>query len=135
MSQVLIAKAIEDRLDAMSPPLATAKDNTNFRPQVNVPYQETALLPASPDNSTMGQAHYREVGLYQVTLCYPKGTGAGEARARAELIKTQFKRGTTMEESGLTIIVIRTPTISPPFIDGDRYKIAVSIYYECDIYL
>lgn len=135
MSQVLIAKAFEDRLDAMTPALSTAKDNTNFTPVVGTPYQETALLPAAPDNSTQGATHFKEIGLFQVMLCYPKGTGAGDARARAELIKTQFKRGTTMTESGLTIIVISTPTIAPAFIDGDRYKLPVSIFYQCDVNL
>lgn len=135
MSQVLIAKAFEDRLDALSPAISTAKDNVNFTPVVGAPYQDTALLPASPDNSTQGAGHFKEIGLFQVMLCYPKGTGAGDARARAELTKTHFKRGTTMTESGLIIIVISTPTIAPAFIDGDRYKLPISIFYQCDINL
>ncbi len=134
MSQVLIAKAFEDRL-ALMPALSTARDNVDFTPTVGTPYQETTLLPASPDNSTQGQSHYKEVGLFQVLLCYPKGAGAGLARARAELTKTHFKRGTTMLESGLTVIVMQTPTISPAFIDGDRYKVPISIFYQCDINL
>ena len=135
MSQVLIAQAFEVKLAALSPALSTAFDNVDFTPVVGEPYQEAFLLPASPDNSSMGQKHYREVGLYQITLCYPKGTGAGAARARAELTKKHFKRGTTMENGGLKVIVIRTPTISPRFIDGDRYKLALSIYYQCDVNL
>lgn len=135
MSQVLIAKAFEDRLALMSPALSTASDNVDFTPIVGTPYQDVALLPASPDNSTQGPSHYKEVGLFQVTLCYPKGSGAGAARARAELIKTHFKRGTTMLESGLRIVVMQTPTISPAFIDGDRYKVPVSIFYQADIFI
>lgn len=134
MSQVLIAKAFEDRL-ALMPALSTARDNVDFTPVVNTPYQDIALLPASPDNSTLGQSHYKEVGVFQVLLCYPKGTGAGAARARAELTKTHFKRGTTMLESGLRIVVMQTPTIAPAFIDGDRYKVPISIFYQSDIFI
>lgn len=134
MSQVIIAKSFEDRLDLM-PALSTAKDNVDFTPVVGVPYQAVNLLPASPDNTTQGATHFKEVGLFQVMLCYPKGAGAGAARARAELVKTQFKRGTTMIESGLRIVIMQTPTISPAFIDGDRYKIPISIFYQCDIFI
>lgn len=134
MSQVLIAKAFEDRLALMTA-LSTARDNVDFTPTVGIPYQDVTLLPASPNNDTQGASHYKELGLFQVLLCYPKGAGAGLARARAELTKTHFKRGTTMLESGLRIVVMQTPTISPAFIDGDRYKVPISIFYQADIFI
>lgn len=115
------------------PALATAYEGVDFTPIVGTPYQKVNLLPATPDNSTQGASYYRELGVFQITLCYPKGVGANAAQTRAELIKTQFKRATTMIESGLRVIVINTPTISPAFIDGDRYCIPVSVYYQCDI--
>lgn len=134
MSQTLIRKALETRLAAM-PALATAYEGVDFTPVVGTPYQKAFLLPAAPDNSTQGASYYRELGVFQVTLCYPKGTGANAAQTRAELIKTQFKRATTMIESSLRVVVTNTPTISPGFIDGDRYCVPVSIYYQTDIFI
>jgi hypothetical protein len=135
MSQVTIRKALEKRLAAMSPALVTVYENTEYTPVAGTAYQRANLLPAEPDNSAMGGTYYLEQGLFQVTLCYPQKVGPNAAQARAELLKTQFKRGTTMEESGLTVIVMRTPTIMPAYIEGDRYCIPVSIQYQCDINL
>lgn len=135
MSTSSIQKAFETRLAAMSPDLSTAYENMAFTPANGTPYQKANLLPGAPDNSTIGQKHYIEVGVFQVTLMYPLGGGAKDARARAELTKTQFKRGTTMTQDGINIIVTRTPAIAPAFRSDDRYCIPVSITYQADISL
>lgn len=134
MSAVAIRAAFEQRL-ALMPALATAYENVDYVPIAGTPYQRVNLIPATPDNQSMGQTYYQELGLLQVTLFYPMNKGANAAQARAELIKTHFKRSTSMTQSGLIVQVTKTPTISPAFFDGDRYCIAVRIYYMCNIFL
>jgi hypothetical protein len=144
MSTVSIRKALESRLAALLPVLDSntaernngiAYENSPFTPVNGTPYQEVFLLPAQPDNGQMGSKNYIEVGLLQVNLCYPLGTGPAAAQARAELVKTHFKRGTTMVQDNINVIVIRTPQVSPGFRRDDRYIIPVSIYYQAHISL
>lgn len=133
MSIQLIRKALEKRLGTLAPALATAYENASFTPVAGTPYQRVNLLPATPDNTTLGDAYYRETGIFQVTLLYPANAGPGTAEARAEAVKAHFKRGTSMTESGVTTLITRTPAIAGGFQDGDRYAVPISITYQAEI--
>ncbi len=134
MSDVNIRKAFEKRLALMLPALATQYENVDYTPINGTPYQQTNLLPALPDNASLGDSYYREIGLFQVMLRYPQNTGAGAAEARAEAIRLHFKRGTHITEAGQTVLVLKTPTKSPAFMDADRYCIPISIYYQSEVF-
>lgn len=133
MSQVAIRAALETRLGTMSPPLATAYENKSYTPTTGTPFQRVNLLPASPDNQTLSPDYHLELGLFQVTLCYPKNAGPNDAQARAEAVKTHFARGLSLTEGALTIIITRTPVIAPAFLDDAFYCIPITIQYQCDI--
>jgi hypothetical protein len=68
-----------------------------------------------------------------VTLCYPTGVGTAAAGTQAQLTRAHCKRGTSMTESGITVLITNTPKISPAIIDGDRYCIPVSIPFQAQI--
>jgi len=85
-------------------------------------------------NPTLGGNHYRIKGFMQVLLCYPRNAGAKTEGIRADLLVNHLKRGTSLTSSGVTVIIDKTPSISPALIDGERYKIPVSIYFSADIY-
>lgn len=133
MSQVIIRKILETRLATMSS-LATAYENASYTPVTGTPYQRVNLLPATPDNNTIGDDHYLELGIFQVTLCYPKNTGANAAQARAEAVKAHFNRGLGLSDSGLTLSISRTPNINPAFVDDAFYCIPISIQYHAHIF-
>lgn len=133
MSDLNIKRAFEKRLALMTPVLSTQYENVAFKPVANVPFQIATLLPAEPENPTMGDAYYREIGVFQVTLCYSINTSASDIETRAEAVKQHFKRGTGMVEGGQTVVVLRTPTKSPAFVTDDRYNIAISIFYQCEV--
>jgi hypothetical protein len=130
MSLSLIRQAFEKRLSLLSPALSTAHENVQFTPLPGTPYQRVNLLPAAPDNSIQGGASYFERGLFQITLCYPQGVGAGAAEAQSQLLRTHFKRGSALLESGLTITVIETPKVAPARLEGDRYEIPISVAFQ-----
>ncbi|HEX5539899.1 MAG TPA: DUF4128 domain-containing protein [Methylophilaceae bacterium] len=134
MSDTLTRKAFEKRLALMSPPLATAYENVKYVPVNGTPYQKVNLLPGQPENPTLGDDYYREIGVFQITLRYPIETGPAAAEERAEAVIQHFKRSTSMTESGQTVQVIRTPAKAPAFIDVDRYCIPISIYYRTEIF-
>lgn len=140
MSQA-IQQALEAHLAAMTPALdpnsptkGIAYENVPFTPTLNVPYLKANMLPAEPDNSTQGSSYYREIGIFQVSLYYPAGTASGSAKARAELVRVHFKRGTTLVKNGVKTIIIATPKVHPALVDGDRYVVPVSIRYQADIF-
>lgn len=139
MNMLDIAAALQARLAGIGPAIDTVVENTApYVPRKNVPYQRLHLLPAGPDNPTMGDGFYRERGLYQVLLCYPAGQGAGAALVRAELIRVFFARGTAIfAGSGQGAGMVRidtTPAIGPALIEGDRWCLPVRVRWSADVY-
>ena len=134
MALVEIRTALETKLNALTPTLATAWENVPFTPVVGTAYQQVNLMIADTLNPTLGGTHYRIKGFMQVLLCYPPNAGAKTASTRADLLVNHFKRGTSLTSGGVTVIIDKTPSIAPALIDGVLYKIPVSIYFSADIY-
>lgn len=132
MSIVLIRRAIETKLAAITPALPTAWENAPFTPAAGAPYQRVYLLPAEPENPEWG-AMRRETGTLQISLCYPLGTGTREVADRAELIRSHFVRGTSAVADSATVQFFRTPMISAAIIDADRYVLPVRIRYFANL--
>ena len=134
MALVEIRTALEAKLNALTPSIATAWESVPFTPVVGTAYQQVNLMIADTLNPTMGGTHYRIKGFMQVLLCYPPNAGAKIAATRADLLVNHFKRGTSLTSAGITVIIDKTPSIAPALIDGVLYKIPVSIYFSADIY-
>jgi hypothetical protein len=126
MSITAIRATLETALDGMTPAIQTAWQNAPFTPVVGTPYQRVSLLLAEPDNQEKG-AGFQEQGFLQVDLCYPQSVGANTAEARAELLRTTFKRGTSLANG---ILISHTPEIKPAYNDGDRFVIPVRIRFH-----
>ena len=132
MSQKNIRLAFEKKLIAMPSGLGASKtafENVTFTTTVGTAYQRSALAPITPENPTLGDGYFREVGFYQVVLSYPKGEGVGNITTMAELVQDYFKRGTTLVEGSDKIIIDRTPQISPVYINDNRAEITIRIRY------
>ena len=132
MSIVAVRAALQTKLNGMVA-LATAWENVGYTPVAGTPYQAAYVLPATPDNSTMGDGFYREQGIFQISLFYPLAAGTGTAEARAQLIRTTFKRGVTMTSGVVTVMVDTTPEIGQGRVDGDRWHIPVKIRWSAGI--
>lgn len=128
-----IKKAFEKKLATITPALATAYESVSFTPVAGTAYQRVQISPDAPDNTVMASGFYREQGEFQVFLMYPVNQGTGAALARAQLIRDTFKRGTNLVESGLTILIFRTPTIAGAQVVGDRLVVPIIIKYTCDV--
>ena len=133
MTIPLIRAALEKRLALLMPSMATAYENVAFIPAVGVPYQAATLMPATPDNSIMGSTQYLAIGLFQISLFYPVGTGAGATQERAELLKMHFKRGSTFIELGVSVLVTHTPAIATAMTDGDRFHVPITVRWQAFI--
>jgi hypothetical protein len=134
MSAAKVRTALEIALHTMTPALTTAWENQDFSPVPDTPYQEVHLLPALPDNPTLGDDHYRERGILQVSLKYPVNGGAAAATARAELIRATFFRGASFTSGGVTTRIPTKPEIGRGMVVKDRWVLPVSIRYFADVF-
>ena len=134
MALVEIRTALETKLNALTPTLATAWENVPFTPVVGTAFQQVNLMIADTLNPTLGGNHYRVKGFMQVLLCYPANVGAKTAATHVDLLVNHFKRSTSLTNGSVTVIIDKTPSIAPALIDGVLYKIPVSIYFSADIY-
>ncbi len=126
MSQVKIRAALESAVKAMTPVLDTAWENGPYTPKADVAFQKVTVAFAQPGNDEIGPA-FQERGYLQIQLAYPAGVGAGDAVARADLIRATFARGTSATNAGQSVLINRTPQILPGFNDGDRYYLTVRV--------
>jgi hypothetical protein len=133
MSIVIIKKALEKKLAEIQPSIDTAYEAVSFKPVVDSPYQRVQLVPRTPENPTIGDSYYREVGELQIFLAYPSNKGTAEVLARANLVQQHFARGTAITEDGLVVIITRTPHITGNSISGDRVIVPVIIRYSVEI--
>lgn len=135
MSLLSIRTAIQTRLLAMPQTLTLSRENTQFTPPADAPYQSLVLLPQTPENPTFGNDYYREVGIARVYLYYPLSSGPGGAEAQAEKIRNWFPRGLTLQQDGLDIIIRRTPSISVGSVISNKYVKIVDINYFTSVFI
>lgn len=134
MSKILdIRRAFEKKLRSIDPTFRTAFENVSFTPNQGEPYQRVRLLPAEPDNPTFGDGFYREVGQFQIFLCYELNKGSDAAFQKATEIRNTFYRGFTLVENGTEIIIRTTPQIAGGMVTSDRYVVPVIIEYFANV--
>lgn len=133
MSQPTIRAALETALASIKPDIDTAWQNVSYSPVTGRPYQAAFLLPAEPNNHSMGDGARQERGIFQINLMYPPGQGTTAAGARAELIAGLFRRGASFSRNGITVQIERTPEIADGREDGDRWMVPVKIRYFCNL--
>jgi hypothetical protein len=133
MSTVSIRAALETAVNGMTPALATAWENVQFRPpSMATPYQVVHVLFAEPDNTVYGNEH-QELGILQIRLVYPMDAGSSAVMARAELIRDTFYRGQSFASGGITVIISRTPEIMPAMVEDGRYSVTVRVRFYANI--
>lgn len=112
----------------------TAPQNSSYQVVSGVPYQLIHMTTFKPDEPTQGGGYYREHGVFQVTLVYPLGVGVGAISARAELIRSYFKKGISLVNAGVTTVIPETPEFGYQQGSSDNISLPVKIGYRADIY-
>lgn len=118
---------IERAILALTPKIDTVFENTAYKPTSGKPYQELYFLPAKPDSIVIDDTIVEQRGFFQITLRYPAGKGVKDALERAEVYAKAFKVGTVLENK---VYIIAPTSIDILGTDGDRYSVAVSIYFK-----
>lgn len=134
MSQSAIRNALENALAAVSSAIDIVHEGEDYSPVAGRPYMEVFMLWAAPGNPTLGDRFYQELGVMQVNLQYPSGTGTATATAQAKLIRDAFKRGASFTFTGVTVQIDKTPEVSGGMVEGDRWKTVLRAPFHADIY-
>lgn len=129
-----IKKALETRLEQITPYVSTGYEGVEFDPPVNAMYQRCQLIFNTPDDPTLPVGFSREKVQMQVFVMDLKGKGTGGAIARAELIRSTFAKGLALVEGGTRIYVLRTPHIGTVFAIQDRIVVPVTISAIGEVY-
>lgn len=132
MTLTAIRAALETALDALRPTLDTAWENTVHAPVSGTAYQRVTLVMAAPDDGEIGGPHL-EMGFLQADLCYPQGGGVADAAARADLIKTSFRKGASLSARGVRVLITATPSVLAPALEGDRFVLPVRIPFRASV--
>jgi len=130
MSQIKIRAALETALNSITPSIACAWENVSFTPPASsVPYQQAHMIFARPANIEAGSSH-QELGFMQIKLMYPENAGPATATARAELLRTTFRRAASFVNSGVTVSITDTPEITRGEPEDGRFVLVVKIRFR-----
>ena len=129
MSEQLIRAALEQRLDTITPSLATAYENVHFDKPTDLvtPWQAVHVLFGEPVNLDQGGDGFQLNGFMRVNLMYELRKGSAAALARALLIRAAFARKTVLTNSGATVTIHRTPAIGNGFPADERWNLPVTV--------
>lgn len=125
-----ILNALNKHLFALVPSLPTAMENGSFTPQANQPFQVVNLIPNETRTPALLQNYFIERGIYQITVCYPSGTGAIAALDRVEELRAHFHAGLNLQEAGKQIEILGQPSVVAQQISDGWYCVPVRINYK-----
>jgi len=132
VSVIAVKTALELAVAAITPTIETSWENDDFQPTVGTPFQKVYVLWTTPDNIEFGPV-FRQVGILQISLFYPVKGGTLDIQTRAELVRSTFKRGNSYSNSGIAVIISKTPNIKPGMRDKDRWMIPIDIEFFAHI--
>lgn len=139
MSEAAMRAAVETALKTLGWEDQTAWENRAFTPTAGTPFQRVTCGFGRPRHEE-NRAAYTQQGWMQVDLMYPSGdapgappSGPGEATERAELFRTVFWRGRTLEAGGVKTTIWEAPEIMTGRTDGDRYIVPVVVRFGAQI--
>lgn len=129
MSNLAARQAIETYLIAEPGGVAFVPGD-NVGMETPLPVQIGYFMPARPDDEEIGSKMTRLNGLYQINLSYAAGEGSGDAEARGEVLRSYFKRGLTLTQSGVNVLITDTPQVGAGKQDDDRWVVPVTLRWQ-----
>lgn len=133
MSIKKIRDALEAQLATLAGSVPVAWENKQYVPKVGTAFLRARLLPAQTQNPSFGAVHNRETGILQVDVNMPSGYGSAAAANWAETIRNGFARGSSFTSAGVTVVILRQPSVAQALSAADWFVIPVSVSYQADI--
>lgn len=130
MSIVLIARALEKHMASLTPRLDIAPENGTYQPKADTPFQRLNVIPALTTTRNLTRRFQQEDGDFQIVVCYPSGTGAVQARSRAEIVRLHFPHNLKLTEGDITVEILGEPSVRPPIVQDGWYCIPIRVAYR-----
>ena len=127
-----IASLLFDHAEAMTLPQTTgfAYPDVVFVPTNEQPYIRLSFLPNTPNTLAIGAGYIQHIGLFQMSIMWPVGSGISDSLETADTIQQEFDKGTRLISSSILVNVISRPTIGGQIIDGNRTMTPVTVEYR-----
>lgn len=131
MTQSAIRAALETRLAQLAPelPIIWQSKTPPKGFDEKKPYAKAYMMPASNQTLGLQEKTTRHIGLLQVSLCYPTGTGMAAVEAQAGAVQDLFPAGLQLTAAGVKVRIRGKPSIAAPISDSP-IVVPVSIRYE-----
>ncbi len=135
MSNRLIRAEFESRLAtwaaAKVPPIPVAYQNKTFTPPT-ARHVRAFLLPAQTDSRDLDGLHRLYLGVWQVSLFMPIGTGAGAAELLVDEICDLYPKSMSvlLPTSEIILTLSRPMSAAPPINDPAYYIVPISCSYS-----
>ncbi len=132
MTRLAIRRGLETKLASITP--TTQFENTELDNNVREAEQEAYLMFARPENPTMGDTHYRQFGVFQITLRYPLNEGSTAIGEQADILAAEFHRGLSVIADGVTTVIYETPEIGEGRKIEGKWVVVVRVRFHADIF-
>jgi hypothetical protein len=134
VSFLIIRQQLETTLDAISAgQIETNYENVFYKPTKGVPFQRVQVVFATPENPTIGDNFYRELGFMQVTLYFPLQNGARDSATWAQTVRAAFYRGRTFVTGKVTTTISQTMSRLPSIVEDDRFVVPLRIPFFANV--
>ncbi|MEI6439066.1 MAG: phage tail terminator-like protein [Alphaproteobacteria bacterium] len=134
MSLLVIRQQLETVLDAVSTgQIETNYENVFYKPTKDVAFQRVQVVFATPENPTIGDNFYRDLGFMQVTLYFPLQSGAKDSSTWAQTLRTNFYRGRSFVTGKVTTTISQTMSRLPSIVEDDRFVVPCRIPFFVNV--
>lgn len=128
MSLKAIRNALNARLNTLASLPSVAWENIAFTPKTTETHLRVNFLPAP----TRPAANHKsamdfESGVYQIDVYSPQDQGPNPASDVAESIRQHFSRGSTLVNSGITINIEATPSMTLNDREGGFWRVRLTV--------
>jgi len=125
-----ISAALDYQLSIMAGLPPVAWENKTYDPVIGTLYVRPTLLPGETTQATLGaQGEDQNIGIYQVDVFAPAGTGKNAAIVMADTIANHFKRGSDLVYNGRTVRIRNVSRLVGTNNADGWYQIPIEILY------
>jgi len=136
MSHAIIASIYEAKLIAWSKtrvePIKVVFENVQYDPADGETYLRAFLLPGDTASSTLAGDHRAFIGVYQISIVVPAGTGKTKTNPLVVELAGLFRLYARDTKSGVTVVTMSPVEQGPGIADAATYMVPVSFEYRAD---
>ena len=136
MSDGLIRSLYEGRLNtwsaARSPVLPIAWENVDYTPTTNSTYLRAFVLRGDTGSEDLAGSLRNRVGVMQVNIIMPTGSGAGASESIAAELEALFPNNLRLTSGTFSVQVITPARVRSGFVSDDNWIVPVDFEYRSD---